>query len=455
MATIYLTDEDDGGWLARCPLLLGAVAFEPTEQAAIEAAIRRAEEQAATYRALGLPLPEGYPPAEWQTERRADMTVPEDYAALDDGYLATALALMEHSRQRLLQTAARFSPQALDWRVPEAPEWPFNARDVLHHVADAEWAYVSRLTDWPRHPGRRLRAVRAGLLQDLGRRSEAELSRRCFNYSLHWTARRALRGVLEMGMTARLARLLEAFAGATGAALPPPPSLRPCVWLGSEPAAYLVPVGQGWAAFVDGLPGVMAQGEERGAVLEALAAATERGLAFARRLGQSVPSPDLGAVRELPAAEPATAGGWLYGIELPGDRLPMRPPDLEPYARAIEAATEEQAAYLEALPEEAWSWHEEGSPWTVEAAGQEWANLNWWLWRCLSPWPEEPLERLEAVRARAVDRYRQLSPLDRQRVTVHVGEEWTARKCLRRTLEHEREHTWHLEEILAKHAAAS
>ena len=54
--------------------------------------------------------------------------------------------------------------------------------------------------------------------------------------------------------------------------------------------------------------------------------------------------------------------------------------------------------------------------------------------------PEAPLERLEAVRARTIERLANLLPGDLERHAVFAGEPWTTRKVLRRLVCHERVH---------------
>lgn len=453
MAPIYLTREDEGGYLARYPLLLGAVAYEPTQEEAVRAVIRRAEEQAAIYRELGVPLPEEYPPSEWSTAQASDMTVPEDYAPLDEQTLEGAVALLEHSRRRFLGVAARFPPEAIEWSIPGVEGRPRHAGDVIEHVAEAEWWYVTRLADWPRHPADRLRAVRAAALDHARSLSGAKLDRRSYNYGTEWTVRKLLRCLLESTLPSRLAARLEAFAEARKVELPWAPRTRPCISMGDGEASslrvYLVRTRDKGRifAFVDALPGLRLEGDDRQAVLDQLPQAVRQARELLHASGQSVPALDTAVleVQELPEA------GWAYEVLLPGDERPLSQGETEVYVRAVEAATEEQASFLARLPDEVWGWKGEDGR-TLEALGQEWANLDWWCQRCLHLWPGDRLERLAAIRSWAIERYRGLPAVQRERVTLHVGEEWTARKAVRRTVEHEREHTWHLEEILEQYA---
>jgi hypothetical protein len=69
----------------------------------------------------------------------------------------------------------------------------------------------------------------------------------------------------------------------------------------------------------------------------------------------------------------------------------------------------------------------------------------------LERWPSDPLARLAQVRIRAVQELERLEEKDLRRI-LHApwGEIWTARKVLRRFLEHERQHYDSIRQILAE-----
>jgi len=82
------------------------------------------------------------------------------------------------------------------------------------------------------------------------------------------------------------------------------------------------------------------------------------------------------------------------------------------------------------------------------------AIAEWWYFNRLgmSParlaLPADPIAKLKAVRQNT---YAQLSKLigDTQIVTL-IDEQWSARKVLRRTLWHERDHTQHIAKLIQK-----
>ncbi len=79
------------------------------------------------------------------------------------------------------------------------------------------------------------------------------------------------------------------------------------------------------------------------------------------------------------------------------------------------------------------------------------AAENWYLsqlelaldWSSLS---DDPLMKLEAVRTHTQAQMSKL--IDFERTTIHCGEKWSARKVLRRTLWHERDHIRHIEKLI-------
>ena len=64
-------------------------------------------------------------------------------------------------------------------------------------------------------------------------------------------------------------------------------------------------------------------------------------------------------------------------------------------------------------------------------ADAEWELLSKLGVRLRADLPDDPVERLSAVRAHAENRLRNLMPGDRERLAVFDGEKWTARKVLR------------------------
>ena len=109
------------------------------------------------------------------------------------------------------------------------------------------------------------------------------------------------------------------------------------------------------------------------------------------------------------------------------------------------------------LPETVLSWPPAPGSWSIlEVLRHVAASERWYLTRILDPTtipqfkPNRSIwTRLEAVRALALERLAGLSETELCQVNADPsGELWSARKVFRRYLEHERENTHHILEIL-------
>lgn len=83
------------------------------------------------------------------------------------------------------------------------------------------------------------------------------------------------------------------------------------------------------------------------------------------------------------------------------------------------------------------------------------ATAEWWYLTRINlsvphhrEFPGETFQKMGALRELVVDRLSNLTEEERSRITVHSGEKWSARKGLRRLLEHEGEHLLSIKEIL-------
>lgn len=136
-----------------------------------------------------------------------------------------------------------------------------------------------------------------------------------------------------------------------------------------------------------------------------------------------------------------------------------QPSDLEPLsakerdtllnqAEAARQAILDTIQKIGSLPVEDQEWKPRGRTYSLRERVMELADDEWWFALRLIDWPQDPFERLKTIRQMAVGRLENLAPEELERVTIHSGEEWMARKVFRRFLEHEREHLGHIEEIL-------
>jgi uncharacterized damage-inducible protein DinB len=118
------------------------------------------------------------------------------------------------------------------------------------------------------------------------------------------------------------------------------------------------------------------------------------------------------------------------------------------------------------LPDELLDWQPDPESLTLRRILRHVGNAEeWYVSRLVPPdtlppeWEHDEdlpiFEFLAMERRTAVERLRRLTEEERRAVvrptawTEHPDEEWTAHKSLRRFLEHEREHTWHVREVMA------
>jgi uncharacterized damage-inducible protein DinB/predicted RNase H-like HicB family nuclease len=158
----------------------------------------------------------------------------------------------------------------------------------------------------------------------------------------------------------------------------------------------------------------------------------------------------------------------------PGDAAALFPPDREPIAFEemertfclMAYARDNLMALVQDLADDLLDWQPDPASLTLRGLLRHVGNAEeWYVSRLVRPetlpseWEDDEnlpiLEFLEMERRTAVARLRQLTEEERGKVfhparwTSHPEEAWTARKALRRFLEHERQHTAQARRILA------
>jgi uncharacterized damage-inducible protein DinB/predicted RNase H-like HicB family nuclease len=149
-------------------------------------------------------------------------------------------------------------------------------------------------------------------------------------------------------------------------------------------------------------------------------------------------------------------------------QLDLHPPEdeeLEEYIRRMEASRKDLLDLVSGLSEEELKKDRGPGKRTIEKILWHIAHAEEWYISRLGLIPElkefddfrgTQFEYLKAEREMAYKRLRSLTPLERVTVyripeyTDHPDEPWTSRKVLRRFLEHEREHTRNIKDLLAK-----
>jgi uncharacterized damage-inducible protein DinB/predicted RNase H-like HicB family nuclease len=216
------------------------------------------------------------------------------------------------------------------------------------------------------------------------------------------------------------------------------------------------------------LPGCIVRAPSRDEALRRLPNAIRDYHAWLRRHGEPAPPEDESIEIEI-AGESIGLGPFD-----PGDAAALFPPDCEPvnheemehHFRLMAHTRADLLALVKALPDDLLDWQPDPQSFSIRRLLRHIGNAEeWYVSRLVPPgtlppeWEHDEalpiFEFLEMERRTAAARLRQLSDEGRSGViypthwTEHPEEPWTARKALRRFLEHEREHTAQVREILA------
>jgi uncharacterized damage-inducible protein DinB/predicted RNase H-like HicB family nuclease len=221
-------------------------------------------------------------------------------------------------------------------------------------------------------------------------------------------------------------------------------------------------------AHVLDLPGCTVRAPSRHEALRRLLDAVRDYHAWLRRHGE-LALPDEEPVEIEVAGESTGFGPFDPGDAaalFPPDREPVTPEEMEHHFRLMAHTRADLLALVQALPDEVLDWQPDPQSFSIRRLLRHVGNAEeWYVSRLVPPetlppeWEHDEelpiFEFLEMERRTALARLRQLSDEERSGViypthwTQHPKEPWTARKALRRFLEHEREHTAQVREILA------
>jgi predicted RNase H-like HicB family nuclease len=216
---------------------------------------------------------------------------------------------------------------------------------------------------------------------------------------------------------------------------------------------------------VPSLAGTTAMGETTEIALENTQAAIRERIAFLRRHGEEHPDPEPIA---LNVAEEDTTGGFLgFAIGFfESDLEPVPPRELEREVRWAEWSREELLKAAKAQPGGLRSGPKGKGRTPAEilahVAGAERAYLNSVVGpveglnaqiKAVENSPDDPWDALARAREILLARIRALTPEERRAVVQRGKEHRTARRMLRRTLEHEWEHVLELRSRLPRRKA--
>lgn len=221
--------------------------------------------------------------------------------------------------------------------------------------------------------------------------------------------------------------------------------------------------GAQWLAHVPDLFGCSCRAGSRESLLEALPAALDSHAEWLRAGGVPLPQPVPWHVAgEVDATDPSGSPGRqrLFG----SDRLELDQVWQELCLSCAGRNRLELRQLVKGLPERVLDWKPPATPrvYSVRETLRHIAHAEQWYMDRLWPWeardPDGVMDLLAATREKVVQRIRSLSPVERTAVycpdrqvkgALNPGELWTARKVLRRILEHEREHIGTIRALLS------
>jgi predicted RNase H-like HicB family nuclease/uncharacterized damage-inducible protein DinB len=216
------------------------------------------------------------------------------------------------------------------------------------------------------------------------------------------------------------------------------------------------------------LPGCVARASTRTAALQGLPEAIREHHAWLRRHGEAAPPAD--AQIELTVAEENTGFGPFEQGDAAAlftpDREGLTQEDMAYHFRLMAHSRATLLALVRDLPGELLDWQPYARSFTLRDLLRHVGNAEqWYVSRLVPPetlprgWDDDEhlpiLTFLDMERRTVISRLQQLTEEERSATvfpkvwTRHPGEPWTARKALRRALEHEREHTTQARDILA------
>jgi predicted RNase H-like HicB family nuclease/uncharacterized damage-inducible protein DinB len=239
-------------------------------------------------------------------------------------------------------------------------------------------------------------------------------------------------------------------------------------------AVYLETAGEGlWMGHVPALPGCTICAGTRDEVLASLPGAIRAYHAWLRRHGETAPAEEEPVELEV-SGEVEGIGPFRPGDAtalLPPDREPVTPQEMDAYIRLMADARADLLALAGNLCDELLDWEPGSGSFTIRRVLRHVGNAEEWYVSRLVPPESLPVQWqddaglsvwvfLEMERRTALERLRALTAEERGAVvyptawTDHPDEAWTLRKVLRRFLEHEREHTAQVREILEQRRGA-
>lgn len=211
-------------------------------------------------------------------------------------------------------------------------------------------------------------------------------------------------------------------------------------------------------AHVPELAGCFAVGSTREEALEGARRAIAEHLTWLAALGETgVPSAETAEVEVEVAEEVSTDGSYPRRPGEPraffaADEEPLSYHELQMGVRLLERARRDLLEFLRGVPDDLLHWRPDPSERSIAETLLHMAHAEAGYVARLDEQSEPtPFPQLAAIRSWAYHRLGRLTDAELSRITTHGGEKWSARKVLRRFLEHDREHTAYIHRLLARY----
>ncbi len=208
-----------------------------------------------------------------------------------------------------------------------------------------------------------------------------------------------------------------------------------------------------WVAHVPDLPGCFATQKDRDAAIKAVPAAVDSYVAWCQSHGLRIS----GLSGPMIVSEVIRAWNYEEDNEVnaffASDRPPLMTEELAEAGRLLTIARADLLASVENIDPEDMAKTFPGERWPIAGVLRHVANAELWYLDRLglalpqAELPADPKERLESVRRHLLSSLPALA--SRTGVVALSGELWSARKVMRRTLWHERDHTVHIHKLKA------
>lgn len=200
---------------------------------------------------------------------------------------------------------------------------------------------------------------------------------------------------------------------------------------------------EGYIAHVPALPGASACGKTLEEAQANIRQAVVDYLTLLRDVGEQVPRAGEGLDFDFEEVDSAT---------FPTDYDAIHPNEMEVLFRWMAVSRQELVDLLKSLSAEDLEWQPNPEAASIKDILYRIAEADLWYTDRLERWPEAPLFRLAAARGVALERLRATTEAVQANMVTYQGEDWTARKIIRRMLEHEREHIRQIKDRLEARA---